>query len=370
MKISIANLPKQYRSVKKDVDRAVKQVLTTGQFTLGDMVDVFEHKIAKFVGVKDAVGVNSGTDALVLAMKALGIGRGDEVIMPPFTFVATAEAAIIVGAKPVFVDIDAATFNIDPKLIGKAITRKTKAIMPVHLFGQMADMRPIMRIAKKHRLAVIEDAAQAIGASQHGKKAGSVGTLGCFSLFPTKNLGAYGDGGFITSHDKKIADHLRVLRAHGSSVKYIHEHIGMLSRLHALQAAIVTAKLPHLPKWNKRRREIAAMYARAFKDVSAITTPRTLPGNTHVFHQYTIRAERRNELQRFLAAQGIGTAIHFPIPIHLQKGYRFLKYRPGTFPVSEAACAQVLSLPMYPELTNAEVRSVVSAVKAFYRAGK
>lgn len=367
MKIPIANLTRQYRSIKKEIDGAIQSVLVTGQFTLGDPVETFEKKIAKYVGTKDAVGVNSGTDALVLALLAAGIGDGDEVITTPYSFIATAEAIALVGATPVFVDIDPVTFNINAKKVGAAVTRRTRGIMPVHLFGQMAEMGPIMRVAKKHGLAVIEDSAQAIGASQNKKKAGSVGTLGCFSLFPTKNLGAFGDGGFVSTDNLELAHLIRNLRAHGSDVKYIHERIGILSRLHSIQAAIVTAKLPHLAAWNKRRREVAAMYAAAFRDVSQVRTPQTMKGNVHVFHQYVIRAERRDALQKALAAEGVGSAIHFPFPIHLQKAFSFMKLKKGSFPYAEAASRETLALPMYAELTDGEVRSVIAAVKRFYK---
>lgn len=367
MPIPIANLTRQYKSIKKEIDAAIQSVLTSGQFTLGGPVETFEKKIAKYVGTKDAVGVNSGTDALILALLALGVGDGDEVITTPYSFIATAEAIALVGATPVFVDIDPVTFNINAKHIAAAVTRRTRAIMPVHLFGQMADMGPIMRVAKKHGLAVIEDSAQAIGASQNKRKSGSVGTAGCFSLFPTKNLGAFGDGGFVSTNDPQVAYLVRNLRAHGSDVKYIHERIGFLSRLHSMQAAIVTAKLPHLAAWNKRRREIAAMYETAFKDLPQVRTPQTMKGNVHVFHQYVIRAEKRDALQKALAAEGVGSAIHFPFPIHLQKAFSFMKLKKGSFPHAELASRETLALPMYAELTDAEVKSVIATVKRFYK---
>jgi dTDP-4-amino-4,6-dideoxygalactose transaminase len=383
-KIKFLDLTSQYKSIKKEIDKAIKRVLESGQFIGGKEVENFEKEIAKFCRVKYAISVNSGTDALFLSLKALGIGPGDEVITTPFTFIATAEVIANLGAKPVFVDINPKTFNIDSSKIEKAITKKTKAIIPVHLFGQMADMDEIMRIARKYKLFVIEDAAQAIGAeiklkSQISKlktvtkkskvlKAGAIGDLGCFSFFPSKNLGAYGDGGMVVTNNKKLADKIRLLRSHGSSPKekYFNLTLGTNSRLDAIQAAILRVKLKYLKKWIKKRQEIANYYNQSLKGVGDIKVPEMLPDRTHTFHQYTIRTKYRNELKKYLEKNGIPTMIYYPLPLHLQPAFKYLGYRKGDFPESEKASKEVLSLPIYSEIRLKDKNLVIKKIREFY----
>ena len=368
-KIKFLDLTAQYKSIKKEIDLAIKKVLESGQFIGGKEVERFERKFAKFCGVKYAISVNSGTDALFLSLKSLGIGPGDEVITTPFTFIATAEVIANSGAKPVFVDIDPKTFNIDPSKIEKAITKKTKAIIPVHLFGQMADMDEIMRIAKKYKLFVIEDAAQAVGAEYKGKKAGAIGDLGCFSFFPSKNLGAFGDGGMVVTNDKKLAERIQLLRNHGSSPKekYLNLILGTNSRLDAIQAAILRVKLKYLKKWIKKIQEIANYYNQSLKGVGDIKIPEILPDRTHTFHQYTIRTKYREELKKYLQNQGIPAMIYYPIPLHLQPAFKHLKYKKDDFPETEKASKEVLSLPIYSELSKKEQDFIVKKIKKFYK---
>lgn len=369
-KIKFLDLTKQYRSIKRDIDSAIKRVLKTGQFIGGEEVEKFEKEIAKFCGTKHAISVNSGTDALFLSLKALEIGEGDEVITSSFTFIATAEVIVSCGAKPVFVDIRENDFNIDPSKIEKAITKRTKAIIPVHLFGQMAEMDEIIRIAKKYKLYVIEDAAQAMGAEYKGKKAGTMGDLGCFSFFPSKNLGAYGDGGMVITNNKKFAEKIRLLKNHGSSnkEKYLNLILGTNSRLDAIQAAILRVKLKkYLKKWNRRRQQIAKYYNENLRGVGDIITPKILPNRTHIFHQYTIRTKYRNKLQNFLKKQGIETMIYYPIPLHLQPAFRYLGYKEGDFPKAENISKEVLSLPIYPELPKKEQDFIVKNIKEFFK---
>jgi len=385
------DLTLQYKSIKREVNEAIKRVLESGQFIGGKEVENFEKEIAKFCGVKYAISVNSGTDALFLSLKALGIGSGDEVITTLFTFIATAEVIANLGAKPVFVDINPQTFNIDPSKIEKAITKKTKAIIPVHLFGQMADMDEIIRIAKKYKLFVVEDAAQAIGAkikfpisnfqfsnkSQISKSklkikwrmAGSIGDLGCFSFFSSKNLGAYGDGGMVVTNNKKLAEKIRLLRNHGSSPKekYLNLILGTNSRLDAIQAAILRVKLKYLKKWIKKRQEIANYYNQFLQGIGDIQVPEILLDRTHTFHQYTIRTKNRDKLKKYLEKNGIPTMIYYPIPLHLQPAFKCLGYKKGDFPESEKASKEVLSLPMYPELSKKEQEFIVRKIKEFYK---
>jgi len=382
-KIKFLDLTAQYKSIKKEIDEAIKKVLESGQFIGGKEVENFEKEIAKFCGVKYAISVNSGTDALFLSLKALGIGPGDEVITTPFTFIATAEVIANLGAKPVFVDIDPKIFNIDPSKIEKAVTKKTRALIPVHLFGQMADMGEIMRIARKYKLFVVEDAAQAIGAeiklkTQISKlktatkkskvlKAGAIGDLGCFSFFPSKNLGAYGDGGMVVTNNKKLAEKIRFLRNHGSlpKNKYLNLILGTNSRLDAIQAAILRVKLKYLKKWIKKRQEIANYYNQSLKGVGDIKVPEILPDRTHTFHQYTIRTKHRDRLKKYLEKNGIPTMIYYPIPLHLQPAFKYLGYKKGDFPEAEKASKEVLSLPIYPELSNKGQKIVVRKIKKY-----
>lgn len=354
--IPILDLKEQYRTLKDEIARAVSDVFEGGHYINGPNVKALEEEIARYVGTEYAVGLNSGTDALHLALRALDIGPGDEVITVPFTFVATTEAIGIVGATPVFVDIHPGTFNMDPALIEAAITPRTKAILPVHLYGHPAPMYDIMAIAKKHNLAVIEDCAQAIGASIDGKRVGSFGDVGAFSFFPSKNLGAYGDGGMVTTNRKDLADRMRSLRAHGGRVKYHHEELGVNSRLDEVQAAILRVKLPHLDSWIENRRANAAWYSENLRDL--VVTPVETPNTVHVYHQYTIRVENRDAVQKKLAEAGVQTMVYYPVPLHLQEVHNKLGGKEGDFPHSERAAREVLSLPMFPEL-HAEQREAV-----------
>jgi len=366
MQVPVLNLKAQYATLQPEIDEAVGRVLASGQFILGPEVRAFEREMADFCGTRFAWGVASGTDALRLSLAALGIGPGDEVITTPFTFVATANTISRAGAQPVFVDIDPATFNLDPEQLEPAITEKTRAIVPVHLYGQPAGIGRIQEIARRHGLAVIEDAAQAIGALWEGRPAGSLGTVGCFSFYPTKNLGAYGDAGLLVTDDPDLAATLDVLRNHGRcNAKYLYDCIGFNSRLDELQAAILRVKLRRLPAWSTRRREIAALYGRLLSP-APVTLPAEAEGVTHVYHQYTIRAPRRDALQEALAAEGIGTAIYYPVPLHLQTMYRDLGLVEGAFPEAERAAQEALSLPIYAELTDAQVRTVGRAICQFY----
>lgn len=359
------DLTLQYKSTQKEIGRAIKRVLSDGNFIGGKEIESFEREFAKFCNVKYAIGVNSGTDALILSLKALKIGKDDEVITSPFTFVATASAIASAGAKPVFADIERDTFNVSPGLVEGLITLRTKAIIPVHLFGQMAEMKRIMGVAKKYKLWVVEDAAQAVGAGR------LLGDTACFSFFPTKNLGAYGDGGMVTTNDKKLADKIQLLKNHGSSPreKYKNMIIGINSRLDALQAAILRVKLKHLVKWNKKRREIAEYYNQGLKGVGNVLTPVVAPNKTHVFHQYTIRLsswKARDKLQKYLKKQGVPTMIYYPLPLHLQPAFKYLGYKKGDFPEAEKAAKEVLSLPIYPELTKKNQDYIISIIKEFY----
>ncbi len=366
MSIPFFNLTRQYQTIGAELEQAAREVLASGQYVLGSRVAGFERQCAELLGVKHAVGVASGTDALALSLRALGIGSGDEVITTPFTFFATAEMISAVGAKPVFVDIQPDTFNLDPSRVESAITTRTKALLPVHLFGLCANMIELNGLATKHGLRVIEDAAQAFGAMYLGKRAGALGQAGCFSFFPTKNLGACGDGGLVTTNDDTIADQVRLLAGHGSRAHYQHEAIGCCSRLDALQAALLTVKLRHLEAWNQRRSAVAARYREALAGVEVVT-PGEPEGTTHIFHQFTIRPPRRDRLALALQQRGIGTMIYYPIPIHLQEAYKFLGHRPGDFPESERAAAEVLSLPIFPELTDVEVDEVSAAIRTALR---
>jgi dTDP-4-amino-4,6-dideoxygalactose transaminase len=370
MQVPLLDLKAQFRSIRAEVMAAVEAVCEEQGFILGPRVQAFEQSMAGYVGTAHAVGCASGSDALLLALMAVEVSAGDEVITAPFTFFATAGAISRLGARPVFVDIQADSFNLDPSLIEAAITTRTKAIIPVHLFGQCADMEAINAIAKRHGLAVIEDACQAIGASRHGKKAGALGEFGCFSFFPSKNLGGFGDGGMITTHGARLAEQVAMLRVHGSKVRYVHEQIGLNSRLDALQAAVLHVKLKYLDRWAAGRRRNAARYQQLLTAAELgdhVTLPKTDAGNEHVFNQFTIRARRRDALRAHLTAKGIGSEIYYPIPLHLQTCYRHLGYQKGAFPVSETAAAEALSLPVYAELTGEQAALVVETIRDFYR---
>jgi dTDP-4-amino-4,6-dideoxygalactose transaminase len=359
----------QYVSIRGEILDAVTEVLDGQQFILGPQVEAFEKEISLFTGCIHSIGCASGSDALILALLALEVGRGDEVITTPFTFVASAGAIARVGAKPVFVDIDQHTFNIDASEVEKAITPRTKAIMPVHLFGLASDMNKIQDVASAHRIPVIEDAAQAIGARYQGRAVGSIGLMGCFSFFPSKNLGAAGDGGMVTTGDSRLADKLRLLRVHGARTKYDSETLGMNSRLDALQAAILRVKLRHLNDWSLARRNNALGYFELFREFrveTMITPPAPVPGSVHIYNQLTVRVkEHRNALRDHLKERGIPTEIYYPKPLHLQNVFAYLGHRLGDFPKSEAASREVMSLPIYPELTEDRQRAVVAAIADF-----
>jgi dTDP-4-amino-4,6-dideoxygalactose transaminase len=363
------DLKAQFETIRDDVLGAVAAVFDSQHFILGKEVQSLEAEVARFLGASHAVGCASGSDALYLALCAKEIGPGDEVITTPFTFVATAGAIARTGAKPVFVDIERATFNIDVGLIESAITDKTKAIVPVHLFGLAADLDPILALARSHNLAVVEDAAQAIGAKYNDICAGVLGDFGCFSFFPSKNLGCAGDGGLVTARDADMADRLSLLRAHGSRRKYQYEILGVNSRLDALQAAILRVKLKHLKKWEAKRQRNAALYLRLFEDhnLSALVDlPITPLGRTHVYNQFVIRCVDRTALRTHLQELGIPTDVYYPSPLHLQPAFSYLGYEKGMFPQAEAACEQVLALPIYPELSESDQERVVRAIADFY----
>ena len=365
------DLRAQFATIHEEVMQAVNQVFESQHFILGPEVKQLEQEVAAKLGAKFAVGCASGTDALILALLAAGIGEGDEVITTPFSFIATAGTIAYVGAKPVFVDIDPVTFNINPALVEAAITPRTRAIMPVHLFGLPADLDPILAIAKARKLAVIEDAAQAIGSRYGGRYVGTFGGYGCFSFFPSKNLGGAGDGGLITTEDAQTAERLQMLRVHGSKKKYYHEMIGTNSRLHALQAAVLRVKLRHLDDWQKGRQNRADRYRRLFAEAgltSAISVP-PQPSSKyeHVYNQFTIRSPHRDELKAHLHSAGIPSEIYYPLCLHLQEAFAYLGYKAGSFPESEKASGEVLSLPVYPELPDAQQDRVVRAIADFHK---
>ena len=351
MEVPLLDLKAQFSTIKKEVIAAVCEVLESQKCIGGPKVVELEEKIAALCDCKFAVGVSSGTDALLNSLMSLEIGAGDEVITTPFTFFATVGCITRVGAKPVLVDIDPLTYNIDAKLIEPAVTKKTKAIMPVHLFGQMADMDPIMDVAKRHGLAVIEDAAQSISSTYKGKKAGSIGTVGCFSFFPSKNLGGIGDGGMIVTNDKQLYERLSIMRNHGSNPKYYHKYIGGNFRLDPIQAAALLVKLPHLDKWSQARRQNAAYYDKKFAK-TAVKTPYISPNCVSIYNQYVIRVSKRDELIKTLQSKKIGCEIYYPVPMHIQECFKYLGCKQGDFPEAEKAANEVLAIPIYPELTN------------------
>jgi len=377
MQVPLLDLKAQYATIKADVDAAIAEVMESQHFILGPKVEQCEKQIATYCGCSHAIGVSSGSDALLACLMAEDIGPGDEVITTPYTFFATAGAIARLGAKPVFVDIDPATYNLNPSGIASQLTARTRAIMPVHLYGQMADMDEIMSLAEKRGLAVIEDAAQAVGAESKNRRAGTVGHYGCFSFFPSKNLGAAGDAGMIVTNDAHRAEKLRVLRAHGSKPKYIHRVVGGNFRLDALQAAVVSAKLPYLDRWTAARQSNALTYTQLFTEAGltankgrspAVGVPK-VAANRHIFNQYVIRVSRRNELQAALKQRGIGTEVYYPIPMHLQECFAYLNLGAGAFPEGERAAEETLALPVYPELSDSQLRYVVQCVHEFFAAG-
>lgn len=361
MSIQLVDLKAQYDTIRPDIDAAIQRVIDNTAFIMGKEVSNFEKAFAEYCGVKHALGVSSGTSALFLALVGYGIGEGDEVITTPFTFFATGEAISQAGARPIFVDIDPATYNLDPNQLEAAITPYTKAIMPVHLFGQPADMDAINEIACRHELWVIEDAAQAHGSRYKGKSAGNLGASACFSFYPSKNLGCYGDGGAVVTNDDHLASRVRSLRDHGRTSKYEHAELGYGHRLDGIQAAILSAKLPHLDGWNSGRRRLAARYAELLADTELVT-PYHLPETEPVYHCYVVRTPHRDALMQRLQKQEIGVGIHYPIPLHLQPAYRFLELEPGSFPISEQAAREVLTLPLYAEMTDEQQDEVVAAI--------
>ncbi|MGB2822941.1 MAG: DegT/DnrJ/EryC1/StrS family aminotransferase [Phycisphaerae bacterium] len=365
MQVPLLDLKAQYAAIRDEMMPAIEAVMESQHFIGGPQVRELEEAVAEYCQATAAVGVSSGTDALLAGLMTLGVGAGDEVITTPYTFFATVGAIWRVGARPVFVDIQPDTFNIDPAGIDAAVTGRTKAIMPVHLFGQMADMEPIMAVAREHELYVIEDAAQAIGATCGGRKAGSIGTIGCFSFYPSKNLGGLGDGGIITTQDEELADRLRQCRNHGCGVKYFHEWVGGNFRLDTLQAAGLLVKLGHLDAWSAGRRANAALYDELFADIEPLVTPKVAEGNVSIYNQYVIRVPRRDELREFLTDSGIGTMVYYPLSLHQQECFAELGYKGGDFPVSERAAVETLALPIYPELTDEQIVYVAEKIGEF-----
>ncbi|RRR69944.1 MAG: DegT/DnrJ/EryC1/StrS family aminotransferase [Candidatus Viridilinea halotolerans] len=364
--IPLVDLKSQYLSLKAEIDQAVLAVLASSQFVLGQEVATFEDQFAAYTQTRYAVAVNSGTSALHLALLAADIGPGDEVITTPHTFIATVAAIAYSGATPVLVDIEPRSFTLDPTQLAAHLTPRTKALLPVHLYGQAADMTAIMAFAQQHGLVVIEDAAQAHGATYHGQRVGSIGLLGCFSFYPGKNLGAYGEGGAITTNDPELARKLRMLRDWGAEQRYHHTLKGFNYRMDAIQGAVLRVKLAYLAQWTRARQAVAARYAAALPALG-LRTPEVLAGRSHVYHVYAIRVAQRDQLQAFLHTQGVATGIHYPIPVHLQEAFAELGHQPGAFPQSEAAAREVLSLPIYPELRPEQQDQVIAALAAWAR---
>ncbi len=367
--VPLLDLKAQYAAIQDEVHQVVERVIESQYFILGPEVEALEDEIAAYCHCKYGIGVSSGTDALLVALMAIGLQPGDEVITSPYTFFATAGSVARLGGKPVFVDIDPQTYNIDPGGIEAVITSRTRAIMPVHLYGQIADMDPIMEVAERHNLVVIEDSAQAIGAEYKGRRAGSIGQLGCFSFFPSKNLGAFGDAGMVVTNDPELAKKVMLLRGHGASPKYYHQIIGGNFRLDALQAAVLRVKLKYLDQWTAARQRNADVYRRLFEDSTLgkgdVTLPVDLSFSRHIYNQFVIRVRQRDQLRAFLRNNNIGSEIYYPLPLHLQDCFAELGYQEGDFSLSEAAAAETLALPVYPELTVEMQRSVVAAIQNF-----
>lgn len=386
MPVPLLDLKIQYRALKPEIDAALIRVAESQACILGPEVDALERELEAYLGVKHAIGVSSGTDALLMALMALGVGPGDEVIVPTFSFFATAGCVSRLNATPVFVDVDNVTFNLDPELTRKAITSRTKAIIPVHLFGQAADMDAFMAISREFNIPIIEDAAQAIGTqTSDGRRVGSIGHIGCFSFYPTKNLGAFGDGGLVTTNDEEMAVRLKQIRNHGMEPRYYHKIMGGNFRLDAMQGAVLRVKLPHLPSWHAGRRRNAELYTRLFMEaglssapgmtsfgpIDAILLPKAISEGSapdhHIFNQFTIRSSHRNALRSFLAERGIGSEIYYPVPFHRQECFAGLNCDDNAFPISNCLAATVLSLPIYPELEEHHIQEVVAAIAEFER---
>jgi len=367
MQIKYLDLQAQYQSIKREIDDAMQKVLDNSAYVLGPAVTDFETEFASFCDVDHCAGVNSGTSALVMALRALDVGPGDEVVTSGNTFIATAAAIALVGAKPVLVDVDPGTRNIDPKLISMALSNRTKVIIPVHLYGRAADMDPILALARKHGVAVLEDAAQAQGAKYKGRLCGSIGTMAAFSFYPGKNLGAFGEAGAVTTNDSSLDEKVRMLRDHGSPKKYYHDSLGYNARMDGLQGAVLGVKLKHLKKWNEERRRVAALYDKLLADAPVTLPPKCDDDYSQVYHVYVIETDQRDKLQSYLNERQIPSLIHYPVPIHLQKAFAHLDYRMGDFPVTEKMAQEILSLPIYPEMTNEQVEFVADNINQFFR---
>jgi dTDP-4-amino-4,6-dideoxygalactose transaminase len=370
MKVPLLDLQAQYAGIRDEALAAIARVCDSQRFIMGPEVEALERELAAMLHIRHAVGVSSGTDALLLALMALKIGPGDEVVTSAYSFFATAGSIARLGARPAFVDIDPVTFNLNPALVDAACTPSTKAVIPVHLYGLMADMPPLMQIAERRHLRVVEDAAQAIGAQRDGSYAGTVGDAGCFSFFPSKNLGAFGDAGLVTTNDETLDGALRLLRMHGAQPKYFHKEVGGNFRMDALQAAVLRVKAPHLAQWTEGRRRNADLYRRLIADAGLedrITVPVEVPGAFHIYHQFVVRAgARRDDLRSHLLSRGVETEIYYPVPLHLQDCFAPLGYRNGAFPHAEAAARETLALPIYSELTEAQIAYVVRAIAEFF----
>lgn len=365
MEVKLLDLVPQFRKIRKEVLDSVRDVFETQQFILGETVRNFEENFEDYYRVRHAVGTASGSDAILISLLALGVGEGDEVITTPYTFFSTVSSIVRVGAVPVFVDIDPRTFNMNPSLLDEAVTGRTRAIIAVHLFGQSADMDPVMELAGRRDIYVIEDVCQSVGATYRGIRCGSMGDTGCFSFFPSKNLGGAGDGGLIITSEDDLADRIRALRVHGEVERYRHKYIGINSRLDALQAAVLEVKLNYLEEWNRARRENALRYDSVFRDMEGITPPCIEEGNVSTFNQYVVRVERRDAMRDYLAERGIGTAVYYPVPLHLQECFRYLGWKKGSLPESELAAEHTLALPVYPELPGDKQDYVIEKVRDF-----
>jgi dTDP-4-amino-4,6-dideoxygalactose transaminase len=363
--IPIIDLAAEYQSLRAPIQEALERVLASGLFILGRETQYFEQELAAYNQVTFAIGVNSGTDAILLALRALGIGPGDEVIVPAMSFIATVEPIVLLGARPVFADIDPVTYNIDAAQAAKKVTAKTKALIAVHLYGQPADMDALVSLTRTHKIALVEDMAQAISAEFDGKKVGTFGVAACLSFFPTKNLGAYGDGGAVLTSDAQMAQRLCRLREHGAAIKYQHEEVGYNSRLDELQAAILRVKLPYLDRWNHERAELAQKYTALLGD--AVTVPACGPKRKHIYHLYSIQTPRRDGLRQYLSERGIATGLHYPVPLHLQTALRQFGGQKGDYPVAEQLAQRVLSLPLYPQMTLDQLQTVAMSVRDFFR---
>ena len=369
-KIPLLDLSKQYAILKNEIHEAIDRVMDSQRFILGPEVTALESTCAKYTDSKFGIGLSSGSDALIIALMVLDIKAGDEVITTPYTFFATVGAIHRVGAKAVLVDIEADSYNIDPAKLEKVITKNTKAIIPVHLYGQSADMKPIMEIAKKHNLYVIEDAAQAIGTEYQGKRVGTIGDIGCFSFFPSKNLGAFGDGGLCTTNDAALAEKLQIFRAHGSKPKYYHKYVGGNFRIDAMQAAILNVKIKYLDSWTKARQENADTYTKLFDQAglkSKVRTPWVRSGDRHIYNQYVIAVDNRDNLKKYLAENGVETEIYYPLSMHMQECFQYLGYKQGNFPVSEKSSNSTLAIPVYPEVSKNDLEYVVQTISKFYQ---